>query len=74
MFKPNLQLFRQYGVQGVFEQGNYAPGTTSAFSSLKIYVLSKLLWNADADVDALTAQFVDGYFGAASAQPIFAVF
>ena len=26
MLQPNLRLFRQHGVRGVFEQGNYAPG------------------------------------------------
>ncbi|MFR5855091.1 MAG: DUF4838 domain-containing protein [Lachnospiraceae bacterium] len=45
----NLRLFRRLGVEGVLEQGNYAPGKASAFAPLRIYLLSRLLWNADAD-------------------------
>ena len=67
---PNLRLFRDCGVLGVFEQGNYAPGSTSAFAPLKIYLIAKLLWNPDADVDRLTAGFVNGYYGEAAAGPI----
>ncbi len=65
---PNLRFFRSCGVQGVFEQGNYSPGETSAFAPLKIYLLGKLLWDADADVEELTASFVKGYYGM-TAQP-----
>ncbi len=70
VLQPNLRLFRQCGVRGVFEQGNYAPGKTSAFAPLKIYLLGKLLWDVDADVNALTAAFVEGYYGAPAAGAI----
>lgn len=60
----NLRLFRRLGVEGVLEQGNYAPGKTSAFAPLRIYLLSRLLWNADADTDELIRTFVRGYYGA----------
>jgi len=45
------------------EQGNYAPGKASAFAPLRIYLLSRLLWNADADTDELIRTFVRGYYG-----------
>ena len=60
----NLRLFRRLGVEGVLEQGNYAPGKASAFAPLRIYLLSRLLWNADADTDELIRTFVQGYYGA----------
>ena len=60
----NLRLFRRLGVEGVLEQGNYAPGKASAFAPLRIYLLSRLLWNADADTDELIRTFVRGYYGA----------
>lgn len=63
VLKPNLQLFRGQNVRGVFEQGNYAYGKASAFAPLKIYLLSKLLWNPDEDADALISRFVRGYYG-----------
>lgn len=59
----NLRLFRRLGVEGVLEQGNYSPGKTSAFAPLRIYLLSRLLWNADADTDELIRTFVRGYYG-----------
>jgi hypothetical protein len=63
VLQPNLQLFRDHHVRGVFEQGNYAFGKASAFAPLKIYLLSKLLWNPDEDVDLLISRFVRGYYG-----------
>ena len=60
--KPNLQLFRRLGVKGVFEQGNFSLGRSSALGTLKIYLLAKLLWDPDADADALTETFCRGYF------------
>ncbi len=66
VIQPNLRLFRDIGVRGVFEQGNYAPGKASAFAPLKIYVIAKLLWNPDEDVEKLTEEFVRGYYGEAA--------
>jgi hypothetical protein len=63
VLKPNLQLFCDYHVRGVFEQGNYAMGKASAFAPLKIYLLSKLLWNPDEDAEELISRFVCGYYG-----------
>lgn len=67
VMQPNLRLFRNRGVKGVFEQGNYALGKCSAFGALKVYLLSKLLWDVDADVQAHAAEFLAGYYGEASA-------
>ncbi len=63
VIQPNLRLFRENRVRGVFEQGNYAPGRASAFAPLKIYVISRLLWDPDEDVDGLIENFVRGYYG-----------
>jgi len=70
VLQPNLRFFRRLGVKGVFEQGNYAPGETSAFAPLKIYLLGKLLWNADADVEALKTEFVEEYYGVRARLPV----
>ena len=63
----NLRLFRDCGVKGVFEQGNFSHGQCAALGQLKTYLLGKLLWNPDDDVDALMRDFVAGYYGAAAA-------
>ncbi len=66
---PNLRLFRSAGVEGVFEQGNFAHGRASALAQLKIYLLAKLLWDPEKDVELLEREFVEGYYGPA-AQPM----
>lgn len=63
VMQPNLRLFQAHGVTGVFEQGNFSPGSASAFAGLKTYLLAKLLWDPDADADALTQDFLHGVFG-----------
>jgi hypothetical protein len=63
VLQPNLKLFAQAGVKLVFEQGSGR--SRSEFHELRTYLLAKLLWNPEADVDALTADFVHGYYGPA---------
>jgi len=64
----NLRLFRDHGVKGVFEQGNFSLGRASALGPLKIYMLGKLLWDPDLDAIELADDFVQGYFGPAFPQ------
>lgn len=64
VLQPNIRFFLSYGVKGLFEQG---PGTTSELAELRAYLVSKLLWNPDIDVDATIDDFLQGYYGAASA-------
>lgn len=68
VLKPNLQFFRDHGVKEMFEQGTGADNKTS-WMELRNYLLAKLMWNPDLDVDSLTRDFCTGYYGAA-AQPI----
>jgi hypothetical protein len=63
-FQPNLNYFKQQDVAGVFAQGsgyNY-----SNLAELKQYLLSKLLWSPEQDVEKLTDEFLNGYYGAAA--------
>ncbi|HXF63959.1 MAG TPA: DUF4838 domain-containing protein [Caldilineaceae bacterium] len=62
--QPNLRFFLRYGVKGLFEQG---PGTTGELAELRSYLIAKLLWNPDIDVDATIDDFLQGYYGQASA-------
>ncbi len=62
VLQENLRLFRDYRVEGVFEQGNFSLGRSSALGPLKIYLLAKLLWNPDADVECLIREFAQGYW------------
>ncbi|MEO5978668.1 MAG: DUF4838 domain-containing protein [Chryseolinea sp.] len=63
VLQPNLQTFVKYGVTAMFEQGNSEVG--GEFSELRSYLLAKLMWNQDLNVDSLMNDFLNGYYGAA---------
>jgi len=63
VLRPNLGLFAESGIPMMFQQGS--GGSPSEFHELRTYLISKLLWNPEADTEALTADFVNGYYGPA---------
>lgn len=63
-FQDRIRCFRDNNAIGIMPQGNYQSIGT-AFDDLKAYVLGKLMWNPDCDVDAVIDDFLNGYFGAA---------
>lgn len=69
VLKPNIQFFINHGVKGIFEEGNYSGGGKGELAELRSYVLAKLLWNPDYDVDTAIDEFLEGYYGK-SASPI----
>ena len=62
--KPNIQYYRNNRVTAVFEQANREIG--GEFAELRAYLLAKLLWNPDVDVDETMDDFLSGYYGNAS--------
>lgn len=64
--KYNLKFFDRNEVLGVMEQGQYrSPG--GDFAELKSWILSKLLWDTEAKIDSLAEDFINYYYGSASA-------
>jgi hypothetical protein len=61
----NAKFFRDNHVVGLFEQGAYQ-GRHAEFAELRAWVLAKLLWSPDQDIEALYADFFAGYYGAAA--------
>lgn len=61
--KDNCQFFTANNVNAVFEQSNSSTGFE--FSELKVYLLSKLMWNPDRNVEELTSEFLNLYYGKA---------
>ncbi len=49
----------------LFEQGAYN-GAHGEFAELKAWLIAKLLWNPDQDVNVLIDDFMTGYYGAAA--------
>jgi hypothetical protein len=64
--QPNVQFFVEHNVKGLFEQGNYSPGGYGEMGPLRAYLLAELLWNPKADVQKLTTEFCNGYYGQAA--------
>ncbi len=63
VLQPNIKFFVENGVKEHFQQSN--TGTGHEFSELKSYIISKLLWNPNVNVDSLIVQFTDGYYSQA---------
>jgi hypothetical protein len=63
VLQPNIQLFAKYGVNALFEQGNREVG--GEFSELRAYLISKLMWNPEINVDSVMNDFLSGYYGPA---------
>jgi hypothetical protein len=64
--QANVQFFVQHGVKGLFEQGNYSGGGGGEMEPLRAYVLAKLVWNPDANVEQHVNDFLRGYYGKAA--------
>lgn len=62
---PNIKSFVKNNVRGVFEQANRSLGGGVDLNELRAYIISKLLWDADADVELHMQEFTDYYYGAA---------
>jgi len=59
--KSNLEFFTENNVNAFFMQANGQLGGEMA--ELRAYLISKLLWNPDADAGAIIDDFVSGYYG-----------
>lgn len=64
-FAEDLRFMRDHHVRAVFEQG---PGLRelSDLAPLRQWLLSRLMWNPDLNQEALTREFLNGYYGAAA--------
>jgi hypothetical protein len=67
--QPNVQLFKKHGVRMLFEQGS--GNSRSEFSTMRAYLLAKLMWNPDVNADSIRNDFAAGYYGAAK-EPVLA--
>ena len=56
--QSNVRFFVKHGVKSLFEQGNYSGGGGGEMEPLRAYVLAKLLWNPDTDVQKHIHEFV----------------
>ncbi len=64
LLQPKIKTFCDHNAMGMLEQGDYQTRTCE-LKELRAYLVSKLLWNPDEDVEAVIRDFTDGYYGPA---------
>ena len=66
VLQPNLKTLKKYYVKGVFEEANCAANGGVDFNELRTYLICKLMWNPDCDIDAHRKEFMEYYYGDAA--------
>ena len=64
LLQPKIKDFCDHNAMGMLEQGDYQTRTCE-LKELRAYLVSKLLWDPDEDVEAIIREFTDGYYGPA---------
>ena len=64
VLKPNMQFFVKHNVKEIFSQADDI-NPIGGFSEVRAYLLAKLMWNPDYDVDKGMNEFLEGYYGQA---------
>jgi hypothetical protein len=61
---PNVRYFVDHHARGMFAQGNRERG--GELAELRAWLLAKLLWDPDFDVERGTVEFLAGFYGKAA--------
>jgi len=61
VLQPNLQFFVDNNAFLMFQQGS--GGSWSEFYELRSYLIAKVLWDPDVDLDKVMDDFIQGYYG-----------
>jgi len=69
----DLPMYKEHGVVGIFLEGDAAPGGGGENAELRSYVMARLLWNPNIDVDKVLNEMIAAYYGRA-ARPMRAYF
>jgi len=64
--QPNMQCFVKNNVKGVFEQACGAHGGGTDLNELRAYLICKLLWDPDCDLERHKREFCEYYYGEAA--------
>jgi len=64
--QPNMQCFVKNNVKGMFEQACGAHGGSTDLNELRAYLICKLLWDPDCDIEMHKREFCEYYYGAAA--------
>ena len=61
----DIPLYQRQGVVGLFLEGDSAKGGGAENAELRSYVMARLLWNTQVDVNEVVNEFMRGYYGKA---------
>ena len=64
VLQPNIRTFQENNAIGIMEQAAYQ-SRGGEFAELKAYLISKLLWNPECNVNEVVDDFMVGYYGRA---------
>ena len=64
VLQPNIRTFIENNAIGIMEQAAYQ-SRGGEFAELRAYLIAKLLWNVNVDVDEVVDDFMYGYYGRA---------
>ena len=64
VLQSNIKTFQKNNAIGIMEQAAYE-SRGGEFAELRSYLISRLLWNADCNVDDVINDFMYGYYGRA---------
>jgi hypothetical protein len=62
--EPNIKFYTENHVNSLFMQANSQTG--GEFAGLRAYLISKLMWDPDANDKTIIDDYLNGYFGAAA--------
>jgi hypothetical protein len=62
VLQPNIKTFQENNAIGIMEQAAYQ-SRGGEFAELKAYLISKLLWNPECNVNEVVNDFMYGYYG-----------
>ncbi len=64
VLQENIKFFVENNAIGIYEEGNYqAAESDGEFAELRCYMLARLMWNPNEDVDKLMYEFCKAYYG-----------
>jgi len=64
VLQPNLRFFVENNAFLMFQQGS--GGFWSEFHELRSYLIAKILWDPDVDLELVKKDFLEGYYGPAA--------
>jgi len=66
VLQPNMRAFARNNVKGVYEQPCYAHGGSTDLNEMRAYMISKLLWDPECDIEKHKREFAECFYGAAA--------